>query len=96
VGTAVYEKIPVFSIVPGVLAAILGAVLINQGLQAFYPELALSGNHLVTIPVLQQPSDLLSQLHYPDFSSSAIRHLSDSVNAGGCRQFEDAAFFGSG
>ncbi len=57
-----------FQLFQGVLAAILGGVLINQGLQNFYPELALGGNHLVMLPVLQQPSDLWSQLHYPDFS----------------------------
>ena len=52
----------------GVLIVILGSVLINQGLQKFYPELALNGNHLVMIPVLQNTKDLLGQLHYPDFS----------------------------
>ncbi|HEY5140960.1 MAG TPA: SulP family inorganic anion transporter, partial [Methylococcales bacterium] len=52
----------------GVLIAILAGVLINQGLQNFYPELALSGNHLVMLPILQNTGDLLSQLHYPDFS----------------------------
>ncbi len=50
------------------LVAILTGMLINQALQNFYPELALSGNHLVMLPVLQNTGDLLSQLHYPDFS----------------------------
>ncbi len=57
-----------FQLFQGALIAILVAVLINEGLQNFYPELALSGNHLVTIPVLKNTSDLLNQLHYPDFS----------------------------
>ncbi|MEY3761002.1 MAG: hypothetical protein RIR39_2493, partial [Pseudomonadota bacterium] len=52
----------------GVLIVIFVGVLINQGLQKFYPELVLSGNHLVMIPVLKNTGDLLSQLHYPDFS----------------------------
>ncbi|MDD2660932.1 MAG: carbonic anhydrase family protein [Methylococcales bacterium] len=52
----------------GVLIAIFAGVLINQGLQNFYPELALSGNHLVMLPVLKNTGDLLSQIHYPDFS----------------------------
>ncbi|MDD5268416.1 MAG: carbonic anhydrase family protein [Methylococcales bacterium] len=59
-----------FQLLQGVLIAILAGVLVNQGLQHFYPELALSGNHLVTLPVLQSTGDLLSQLHYPDFSQS--------------------------
>ena len=57
-----------FQLFQGALIAILAAVLINEGLQNFYPELALGGNHLVMIPVLNNTSDLLSQLHYPDFS----------------------------
>lgn len=57
-----------FQLFQGALIAILAAVLINQGLQSFYPELALSGNHLVMIPVLNNAGDLLSQLHFPDFS----------------------------
>ncbi|MGZ5031424.1 MAG: SulP family inorganic anion transporter, partial [Methylobacter sp.] len=52
----------------GALAAIVAAVLINESLQNFYPELALSGNHLVMIPVLNNAGDLLDQLHAPDFS----------------------------
>jgi len=57
-----------FQLFQGALIAILVAVLINEGLQNFYPELALGGNHLVMIPVLKNTSDLLNQLHYPDFS----------------------------
>ncbi|MGR8998465.1 MAG: bifunctional SulP family inorganic anion transporter/carbonic anhydrase [Gammaproteobacteria bacterium] len=62
------KKYRFFQLFHGVLIAILTGVLINQGLQNFYPGLALSGNHLVMLPVLQKPSDLLTQLHYPDFS----------------------------
>jgi carbonic anhydrase len=57
-----------FQLFQGVLTAIVVAVLINQGLQKFYPEQALTGNHLVMVPVLQNPGDLFSQLHFPDFS----------------------------
>ncbi|MDO9138718.1 MAG: carbonic anhydrase family protein [Methylobacter sp.] len=57
-----------FQLFQGVLIAILAGTLINLGLQHFYPEWALSGNHLVMIPVLNNASDLLGQLHYPDFS----------------------------
>ena len=59
-----------FQLFQGVLIAILAGVFINQGLQNFYPDLALTGNHLVMLPVLQSTGDLLSQLHYPNFSQS--------------------------
>ena len=57
-----------FQLFQGVLVAIIAGMLTNQALHYFYPELALSGDHLVMIPVLQNTGDLLSQLHYPDFS----------------------------
>ena len=62
------KKYRFFQLFQGVLIAIFAGVLINHGLENAYPELALSGSHLVMLPVLQHPSDLLSQLHYPDFS----------------------------
>jgi len=62
------KKYRFFQLFQGVLIAVTVGVLINQGLQNFYPELALSGNHLVMIPLLKNTGDLLSQLHYPDFS----------------------------
>ena len=62
------KKYRLFELFQGVLIAISVGVLINQGLLNWYPELALRGNHLVMIPVLQNTSDLLNQLHYPDFS----------------------------
>ncbi|WP_432740372.1 carbonic anhydrase family protein [Methylobacter sp. G7] len=62
------KKFRFFQLFQGVLFAILIGTFINQGLHNFYPELALGGNHLVMIPVLKNTSDLLGQLHYPDFS----------------------------
>ena len=62
------KKYRLFELFQGVLIAISVGVLINQGLINWYPELALRGNHLVMIPVLENTSDLLNQLHFPDFS----------------------------
>lgn len=62
------KKYRFFHLFQGVLVAILVGVLINQGLNKYFPELALSGNHLVMLPVLNNAGDLLSQLNYPDFS----------------------------
>ncbi len=62
------KKYRFFQLFQGVLIAIIAGMLINQGLHNFYPELALTGNHLVMLPALQNTVDLLNQLHYPDFS----------------------------
>lgn len=64
------KKYRFFQLFQGVIIAILAGLLINQGLHNFYPELALTDNHLVMLPVLQNTGDLLGQLHYPDFSQS--------------------------
>lgn len=57
-----------FQLFQGVLVAILLGVAINEGLQIYFPALALHDNHLVMIPILTSPSDLIQQLHSPDFS----------------------------
>jgi len=58
-----------FQWTPSVLAAVAAGVLSNQLLQDFYPGLALGNGHLVVIPVMQNAADLISQLHFPDFSA---------------------------
>ncbi|MCX7096484.1 MAG: carbonic anhydrase family protein [Methylococcales bacterium] len=57
-----------FQLFQGVLISIFAGVLINQGLQHFYPQLALADTHLVTLPVLKNAADFFGQLQYPDFS----------------------------
>ena len=62
------KKYKFFQLFQGVLIAIVAGVLINEGLQNTYPQFALTDNHLVMLPVLQNKDDLISQLHFPDFS----------------------------
>jgi len=52
----------------GVLLVVVLGVLCNQGLLQFAPELALKDSHLVAIPIFTDFSDVLVQLHHPDFS----------------------------
>jgi carbonic anhydrase len=61
------KKYSFFQLFQGVLIAITVSILINQNLLHFYPEWALKNNHLVTLPLLENTSDLLKQLHFPDF-----------------------------
>ena len=61
------KKYSFFQLFQGVLIAITVSILINQNLLHFYPEWALKNNHLVTLPLLENTSDLLNQLHFPDF-----------------------------
>ena len=61
------KKYSFFQLFQGVLIAIVVSIFINQNLLHFYPEWALKDNHLVTLPLLENTSDLLNQLNYPDF-----------------------------
>lgn len=57
-----------FQLFQGVLVAIVTGVLINQSLVTAYPQWALTGNHLVMLPVLQNAGDLIQELHFPNFA----------------------------
>ncbi|MEQ6120595.1 SulP family inorganic anion transporter [Reichenbachiella sp. MALMAid0571] len=54
--------------VPAGLLAVITGLLINIGLKSAYPEMAISGSHLVNIPVISGISSLSSVLQFPDFS----------------------------
>jgi MFS superfamily sulfate permease-like transporter len=64
-----FKKYYFFQWIPSVLAAVGAGVLSNHLLQNFYPTWVLGSSHLVVIPIMQTPEDLINQLHFPDFSA---------------------------
>jgi len=52
----------------GSLVVVIAGVLLNQLFISVYPQWALSGNHLVLLPVTESLSDVLSLITLPDFS----------------------------
>lgn len=52
----------------GALIAVVAGIAVNQLFIRFYSEFALSGNHLVSLPVLRSASDLSALFKFPDFS----------------------------
>ncbi|PPD44345.1 MAG: carbonic anhydrase [Methylobacter sp.] len=54
---------------PGVLSTIIAAITINQLLLEYAPDLALSNGHLVTLPIMNNLGDFISQLNAPDFGA---------------------------
>ncbi len=62
------KKQQVLRLVPGSLIAVTAGILIDLALQKFYPSLALSREHLVSIPVANSGAELLNQFTFPDFS----------------------------
>jgi carbonic anhydrase len=62
------KKYPGLRLMQGGLVALLVGVAANVLLEKFYPAWALSGSHLVTIPVFEHPADIFSQIYFPDYS----------------------------
>ena len=63
------KKCSVTHVIQGSLVAVIAGMLLNEIFISFQPDLALSRNHLVDIPVLRSGSDLIDQLSLPDFSA---------------------------
>lgn len=55
-------------LLPGALVAVISGVLINEILLMTGSSLALSGNHLVNLPVANNFSEFIGQFSRPDFS----------------------------
>ena len=65
------KRIKFFRLVPGALIVVLASIAINAFFLNAIPELAITGRHLVNLPVFNSLSDLGNELRYPDFSQIA-------------------------
>jgi MFS superfamily sulfate permease-like transporter len=63
------KRIELFKFLPGALFVVLIGIALNLFFGAFYPEIAMSGEHLVQLPVASNPSEFLSFFKTPDFSA---------------------------
>jgi len=57
-----------FALLPAALLAVVVGVALNAGFAAFGTSFALSGDHLVTLPVITSAEELKQALFYPDWS----------------------------
>lgn len=55
-------------VLPGALLAVIAGVVLNLLYNTFFPDMALSPEHLVAIPTIQEGETVLSLLTFPDFS----------------------------
>ncbi|MCW5906506.1 MAG: SulP family inorganic anion transporter [Chitinophagales bacterium] len=62
------KRIALFTFLPGSLIVVILGILINLAFMASAPHLALSGDHLVQLPVAESPSEFLKFFTFPDFS----------------------------
>ncbi len=63
-----FKNHKVLGFIPGPLLAVVAGVLINQAYEQFLPAWKLTDEHLVTIPEVDQLSDLRTLITFPDFS----------------------------
>ncbi len=62
------RRIPVLKQLPAPLLVVITGVLINELFIITLPELGLSGNHLVSLPIINSLEALSKQLTFPDFT----------------------------
>lgn len=59
---------PRLKLIPGALIVVIAGAAINLLLQAYFPSMALQGDHLVNLDVFQHPSEFIAALPSPKFS----------------------------
>lgn len=69
------KKMKTFKFVPGALIVVVISIFLNMFLGNYFPDLALSGSHLVQLPVADSFSDLASFVKFPDFSILMNPHV---------------------
>ncbi len=65
------KKIALFKVLPGALFAVLSGVLLNQFFKVSIPELFLSREHLVVLPVADNFYEFVGFFTFPDFTQFA-------------------------
>lgn len=63
------KKYSFFKIVPGALLAVILGIVINEWFKMSKPELYLSGEKLVSLPVANSANEFIGQFTLPDFSA---------------------------
>lgn len=63
------KKITLFKFVPGALIVVILGIVINLIYDSVAPELKLSGEHLVSLPVTQSFEDFKNLFTFPDFTA---------------------------
>ncbi|WNB76400.1 SulP family inorganic anion transporter [Methylomonas koyamae] len=66
--SAFVKRVKAFRLVPGPLLAVIWGVGFNVAALRYFPELAISEKHLVSLPELGSTANFLNQLRLPDFS----------------------------
>ncbi|MCX6181789.1 MAG: SulP family inorganic anion transporter [Bacteroidetes bacterium] len=72
---AAIQRNNVLKQIPGALLAVIAATLINMLYKAFFPELIISGPHLVQLPTFNDFEGFKKLFTFPDFSALGNGHV---------------------
>ena len=67
--TKFMKKFQLFKFLPGALFVVLTGILLNFLFIQYHPDYALSGDHLVVLPVANSASEFFGFFTFPDFSA---------------------------
>jgi len=71
-----FKKVPILSMIPGPLVAVLAGIGLNEAFRLWMPGLAVtSSEHLVRLPVSESIPDFFRQFSFPDFSVLTSRQV---------------------
>ncbi len=68
------KQLKFFKILPGALLAVIMGVVLNKLFNSINPELSLSGNHLIQLPVAGSASEFISFFSFPDFVAGLSKY----------------------
>lgn len=67
-----FNKIPLLKrikVIPGALVVVIVGVILNELFRVFKPNLVITGNHLVSLPIANSFSEFIGQFTFPNFSA---------------------------
>lgn len=69
------KKYAFFKIVPGALLVVILGIIINEWFKISFPDIYLSGEELVRLPVAASATEFIGQFTLPDFSALSNYHV---------------------
>ncbi|MGV3504353.1 MAG: SulP family inorganic anion transporter [Adhaeribacter sp.] len=62
------KRFSFFKLVPGALVVVVASIFINHAFNLFKPEWFIASSHMVSLPVLESPGQIVKELRFPDFT----------------------------
>ena len=67
IGWGFLKSHPILKLIPAPLIAVIWGVGFNEWAMSFAPEISVHAKHLVSLPIMENPSEFFNHLVFPDF-----------------------------